>query len=338
MQLLPDRFSRLLTLSIAITLCGALAPPVRSQDGLFDEPADDSLGDDSLGGDVLGGSDQPTTQEELKAMLDSELAQAQQLMDQGNWSGALEMLSKGIAYRDPRALISQGTCYKELGANELAINSFSTAYSLLANPSNQAAFPGLMEKSLLERGKLFLETGRARDAADDFGQVRGSDPTSAEANFWTGKALLRKVVSSVGATEQSAQAELMSAAQALEKAIGLDNSMGEAYLERARVLARLRMFDLSVTDLEQAVRLLGANSDAGAELGVALTTRAQQELRQPTPDMTSVLSDLRRGIESFDGYLKNAELGKKKLPWETVDQLKPQAERIFVHKMDAVTS
>ena len=84
MQLLPDRFSRLLTLSIAITLCGALAPPVRSQDGLFDEPADDSLGDDSLGGDVLGGSDQPTTQEELKAMLDSELAQAEQLMDQVN--------------------------------------------------------------------------------------------------------------------------------------------------------------------------------------------------------------------------------------------------------------
>ena len=80
---------------------------------------------------------------------------------------------------------------------------------------------------------------------------RRSNPSNPESHYQQGKALLRLVVTSPGGgMDQSGQASLLQAVKSLERAISLRTDYGDAYLERGRVLFRLRQVDYAIEDFQ----------------------------------------------------------------------------------------
>ena len=261
------------------------------------------------------------------------MAEAEALMQQKDWAGAVALYNEIMTLgRHPRALLNQGICFKELGSTELAISSISM--SMITPGANLD--PALIEQAYMLRGELYMETGRYREAVDDFTQASQANPSNPESQYQQGKALLRLVVTSPGGgMDQSGQASLLQAVKSLERAIALRSDYGDAYLERGRVLFRLRQIDYAVEDFQQAVRLLGPTSDASADLGVAYSFRATQESYRPVPEETKILEDLRGAIDSLDGYLSAAKLGERVPPWQTRDPLQTRPEKVMLSRGDA---
>ncbi len=323
-------FTICLTLSISVTA-------LRGQDSVFDEPLvtgdsaqgalvdEGGLGTDESG---LGTEEQVDPREQFM----QGMADAEALMEKKDWAGAIAIYNQIMAAgRHPRALLNQGICYRELGAIDLAISSISMA---MITPGANIE-PGLIEEAYMLRGELYVETGRYREAVDDFTQAAQLNPASPEANYQQGKAPLRLVVTSPGGgMDQSGQASLLQAVKSLERAISLQADYGEAYLERGRVLFRLRQADYAIDDLQQAVRILGPSSEASADLGVAYAFRSSQESYRPSPDDTKIIQDLRGGLDALDGFLTGARLGERIPPWETRDPLKTRPEKVMLSRGD----
>jgi tetratricopeptide (TPR) repeat protein len=315
-----------------LVLTARVAPA--QQDGIFD---DEPLAETPEGQAPAEGTEGAAgTGTDPQAELNQKLAEADALMQQQNWAGAIEIYNQILAVtRDPRALLGQGVCFARLGSTELAVSSISQA---IITPGI-ARLEGFLENAFLERGKLYLSINRYREAADDFSQAKQNNPASFEASLQYAKAKIRQTVTSPsGGMDQPGQEGLLDAVRSLEQAIKQKSDLGEAYLERGRALFRLRQFDLAISDLQQAVRLMGANSEASADLGIALAMRATQASYEPAPDQQQIAEDLRAADQAMDGFLQTAPLGKTRLPWEVQDPMQQEPEKILLQQADVRVS
>jgi tetratricopeptide (TPR) repeat protein len=319
---------------IACALSGSIS---YGQGGIFDDPL--VTGESETGGDagaldsnLLGdGAEAPT---DPNAELDQMFTQANGLMQQQSWAEATELLTQYLSARpaDPRAFLLRGMAYAQLDRVELAITDLTRATTL----PYAGREPGLLEQAFIQLGKLKFDASNYREAVDDLMQARQYNASNAEVNYWLGKALLRQVVTQPGqGMDQAGQANLLQAVKSLKTAIDAQPNYGEAYLERGRVLFRLRLVDNAVEDLEKAVQIMGPTSEAAADLGIAYTVRATQETQQASPDDAKITSDLREGLTSLDSYLQNATLGEKIPPWETQDPLEQKPTKVLLARADA---
>jgi tetratricopeptide (TPR) repeat protein len=324
---------------LAVVLMVFAVPDVWGQDAVLDDPLVTGEGTGTTTPDAS--TTAPPAEGELDATPNvdpaefyrQKMAEAEALMQEKNWTAAVEAYNQIMATvgRQPRALLNQGICFRELGSDDLAISSLSMA--LISPGAGQE--PGLVEQAYLLRGELYMKTGRYREAVDDFTQAAQLNPSNPDAYFLQGKALLRLVVTSpTGGMDQGGQASLLQAVKALERAIALRGDHGESYLERGRVLFRLRQIDYALQDFQQAVRLMGGSSDASSDLGVAYAFRATQESYQPLAQDSQIIQDLRASIESLSAYLASAKLGQKVPPWETRDPLQARPETALLSRGD----
>ncbi len=311
--------------------------------------ADDPLGSDSNALDAfLDGeaapedtaeAQQPMTREEQQRLYEEAGQTAEQLMQEQKWPEAMEQYQKILSEinpGDPRALIGMGDCLRAMGANRDALD----AYSRVMQSQYGVQFLPIV---LLRRGEVYLLEGQYREAVDDLEQAISQDTSNAFGYYLLGKARLRLVITSPGGgRDESGQRDLALALTALTRSIELDPNFGEAYLERGRVLTRLRREDpgmkFAIADLEKATQLLGEGTIASAELGATVWQRANQESSRPGGDSQKIVADLRRAVKSFNAFLRQSELGKKTLPWEKVDPLDYQAESILLQRAQAFVS
>jgi tetratricopeptide (TPR) repeat protein len=304
------------------------------QEGVFEEPL--VTGDETTTDTVTPTEEAPQgeTPVDPAELYKEKMAVADALMEQKKWSEAVEaynqvMLAVG---RQPRPLLNQGICFRELGSDDLAISSLSMA--IITPGAGQE--PGLVEQAHLLRGELYVTTGRYREANDDFTQAAQLNPSNPVPYYQQGKTLLRLAVTAPGGgMDQGAQTNLLQAVKSLERAIALRSDYGEAYLERGRVLFRLRQVDYAIQDFQEAVRLLGGSSDASADLGVAYSFRASQAAYQASVQEAQIVQDLRASLSSFDTYLNEATIGQKVAPWETRDPLESRPESVMLSRGDA---
>ena len=323
--------------SLVVAIVSATATGVTlGQDGIFDDGLSGSTGpaEDPFGSDPGPSSDQAAAQEELQ----QRFTEASQLMQNKQYESALQILQdlttkvRGGA-NDPTLALQIGICHAELGAPDSAITSLSMA--LVGNGAGQ--IPGLLDTANIYLGRMYLETNRYREALQKLSDSRQNNPTDPDANMLYGKAALRVALTtpSAGGMGGAGQAQLTSAIQALTQAIDARENFGDAHLERGRALLRTRRFDYAVEDLEAAVRSLGPDSEASADLGVAYYSRSAQESVQPNADSRKIVSDLRAAITAMDRYLDSSPMGVKLAPWDTTDPLSQTAETVMLTRAEA---
>ncbi len=302
-----------------------------SQDDLFSDTIDEStdLADDtSLGGDTL---DDPQAQFQAEFRRANEAADS--LMKDQKFNEAITEFNKVLALDRTYAPAHFGRarCFQAVGSKEDAI----AAYSRAITSPGATNYQGLVPQSYLERGKLFLETGRYREAVDDFTQTVDQDPTNPEHYYQQGKALLRQVLTSAGGgADQSGQRNLMAAMSALTRAIDMKSDYGEAFLERGRVLSRIREATFAIDDLTVAVQLMGGTSQAAADLGLAYSARANQESTKADGDNQKIVDDLQASIDSMSGFLQGATYGERQKPWETSDPTEVRPEGVLLSRAE----
>ena len=305
----------------------------RSASGQAQPAAEDPLnaGVDDIFGDTGEGlaegpaePGQPLTLEERQQQYEVAGKLAEQLLGEQKWSEVLEQLNKMLELNpgDPFAYLGIGTCLSGLGAKQEAIESLSRA---VLNPAS-AQNPAFLASAYIQRGDLYMQTGRYREAVDDLDQAVSLDNANPNAFFLLGKARLRLVASSPGAgRDESGQRDLGMALSSLNQAIRLREDFGEAYLERGRVLSLLRREDPSlefaVADLQRAVQLMGKGTEASAELASTLIQRATMESSRPDGSSEQIVSDLRSAIAAMNDFLQKAPFGVKNRPGDTVDPL-----------------
>jgi tetratricopeptide (TPR) repeat protein len=303
---------------------------------------DDIFGDSSESmAEGTPDTSQPLTIEERQQQYEAAGGLAEQLIGEQKWSEALEQLNRMLQLNpgDPFAYLGIGTCLRGLGAKEEAIESISRA---ILNPAS-AQNPAFLASSYIQRGDLYLETGRYREAVDDLDQAVGLDNSNPNAFFLLGKARLRLVANSPGGgRDESGQRDLGLALSSLNQAIRLRDDFGEAYLERGRVLSLLRREDPSLEfameDLQRAVQLMGMGTEASAELASTLLQRANMESSRTDGSSEEIVADLRAAISAMNDFLQTAPLGVKNRPGETVDPLESRPETVLLQRAQAFIS
>jgi tetratricopeptide (TPR) repeat protein len=303
-----------------------LVSPALAQDEFGDTgtTADDILGPDTeTVPDDTTGLDE-TQQSEAQAAFDAAMAEGQALQEQGKWAEAVAKYqdiinrTRGAA---PQPYLELGRSLAALKNNDQALQAFTQAILT----QGAASVPGLVSSAHIERGKVYLEAGQYQDASDDFGNAVGADPTNPEAHYFNGRALLLQVLTSSSAgTDQAAESAFQMALGSFSKAIGLKPDYGEAYLDRGRVLLRLRQIDYAVEDQLKAVELMGASSEAAADLGFTYKARASFEAANPAPDSQKIVASYRASISSLDRFLASHSVAVRPKPWEPTDPLEVQ--------------
>ncbi|MCP4190894.1 MAG: tetratricopeptide repeat protein [Planctomycetaceae bacterium] len=331
MKLATFRFIR--SICFAVTL--SLAAHSVSAQGIFDDPIDSGDASGGLGGAESGGSGLDSDALDPQAEFERANTAAEALMSEQKWSEALAEFNKVLALDRTfaPAHFGRAQCFQQLGAPDDAIEAYSRA---IVSPS-ASRYEGLVTQSHLERGKLYLDTGRFREAADDFAQAVAQDPTNPENLFQQGKALLRLVLTSPSqGADQAGQRSLILAIGSLDRAIELDPNNGEAYLERGRVLSRIRETEFAIEDLEKAVAMTGPSSAAAADLGLAYSQRANVESSKIDGDSQEIVDDLRAAVKSMNGFVKSAKLGEKQKSWEPSDPTEVRAESMLISRAETM--
>ena len=330
----PTRSYVLIWALVAPWLCPIGQSVWGQADEVLDEPLDttatDPFGLATEGAAAAPGTEPPPTQEELQRQFQEAGAEGERLMGEQKWREALEQFNKMLAlspYNSAPIHLQRGLCLRALGAQNEAIDAFTRAVS---QPTSMQ-FPVIVANAYLQRGEVYLEIARYREAIDDFEQVVSLDSSNVQGLYLLGKARLRLVATSAGqGRDETGQRDLNSALASLKQAIDLKSDFGEAYLERGRVLMRLRQMDFAIEDLQRAQGLLGSESAASAELGSAFVQRANQESYKPQGSSETIVSDLRAGLKSLNDFLRQSRLGQKTPPWETRDPLENRAEEMLL--------
>lgn len=301
----------------------------------------DNLGESGVSGEAGEAGEagaEEMTLEQRQAQIREKFATAASLMAGSQWAEAIAVFNEILPLAPysqsvaPNAHLGMGECFFNLKSYEQAVAQFSRATSA----QGAGSVAGLVERALLLRGASYMELTRYREAMEDLGSVVQMNPSNPDAYFNLGKASLRlTVTSSMGGLDQGAQSQLLQGVQSLEQAITLKPDYGQAYLERGRILSRLSEMDFAIEDLQKAVEILGAESEASADLGVALNRRARDKASLPNVNADEVKADLQSSIASMSNYLKSVELGKKSVPWETRDPIRVDPEEIMLARVEA---
>ena len=316
----------------------AAQQPLLAQDSIFDDGLGDTTAGPGTGLDDIGG-DLGTPEDDPRAQYEAKLQAAEQTRESGDYQNALtayqeleQLGGANPAQKDPRVLYGIAFCHQQLDATDLAISYYSQV--LVSRQSAQV--PGLLEAVYINRGQLYINVNRYREAVEDLTDARAANPQNAEAAMLFGSATLRSAVTSPGGgLDQAGQATINGAVTALKDAIEIQPDYGEAYLERGRALMRLRLVEYAVTDFESAVQYLGPDSAAAAELGTAYAMRAGQQASRADVDRTKVIQDYRAALRAMDGYLASAQFGDKPAPWDTSDPFDQIPERVMLSRADA---
>ena len=329
MTLASTHSFRLLTIALSLVLSGTLTVPLAAQ-GIFDDNLDSGS---SSTGDVLGDGGASAAALDPQAEFERANTAAAQLLQDQKFDEALAEFNKVLALDRTfaPAHFGRARCLSELGLLDDAIEAYSRA---IVSPG-ASRYEGLVNDSHVQRGELYLETARFREAADDFAQAIAQNPGDPQSLFLQAKALLRLVLTSpTQGNDQAGQRSLIQAITSLDRAIELDANNGEAYLERGRVLSRIRELDPSIEDLEKAVSILGENSQAAADLGLAFSQRANFESAKSDADDQQVVADLRAAINAINGFLSAAEFGTETKSWEPRDPTNNRAENILMSRAE----
>lgn len=336
----PNRFQTRKLLGSLVFLSAVSGPAWSQEEAVLDDPlvgggeaaaTNGATGDGSaeMNGD-LGGEELSEGQRALQ----EKMAQAESLMKEKKWTEAIQVYNEVLAMNSNAnaiALVGQAECLYNLNSVEQAVTAVSRA---LIQPG-ATMFPGLQERAVLLRGRIYLDMGRYREAMEDLGAALQANPGNPEANYLSGKASLRMIATAnTGGLDQGAQATLLQGVAMLQRAIELKPNFGEAYLERGRILFRLGEMDFAIQDHEQATRILGPSSDAAADLGVALSRRAREKATGPSPDGEAIVEDLRNALRNLDGYLKTARLGMKTPPWQTQDPIRVEPDSVALTRVE----
>ncbi len=85
---------------------------------------------------------------------------------------------------DPRVYLRMGECYRELGAQNEALDALS---QVIVNPASSQSPPLLASADLL-RGGIYLDMARYREAVDDLDQAVAMDSSNPQGQYLLGKA------------------------------------------------------------------------------------------------------------------------------------------------------
>jgi tetratricopeptide (TPR) repeat protein len=331
-------------LFFAIAFCLAILANARyasaqAEDAFGDTtaPMDDSLGSSDLDSslDSSGLEDTGSESEEAaKAAFEAAMTEAKTLQDEGKWAEAVakyQEILQNTRGRAPQPYLELAKCFAQLNNNEQALKILSQATLI----QGAASIPGFVPTVLVEKAKLYVKVGNYPDAIDDLESALQYDPTNPEANYLTGKATLLQVLTTPSAgTDQAAEAAFQSALQALSRAIESKPDYGEAYLDRGRVLLRLRQVSYALEDHLKAVELLGDSSQAPADLGFTYKAQASFEAANPVPDGKKILDSYRAAIASMDRFLKTHSVAVRPKPWDNTDPLDIQPTTVLITKAE----
>ena len=327
----------LAALFLSLTLCGGVA----GQDEEFFGPTgvedDGGFGDD--GGFEDGGFDDPAepaqvdpevAQQEIEAALE----QIHAAQEAEEWENALTMIEE-LRQKYPgttlMCMFEAGRCYAGQGNDSQAQRMFS---DILAQPS-AIGMPQVYSGASVEIGKTQMDGGNYLDAIDYFAEATQTMPTNAEAHYYFGRATFLQVITSPGGTnDPTSAAGLRSAMKSISKAIDLNPEYGEAYLDRGRILTRLRNVKLAVEDHEKSVQFLGDDSPAMGDLGLTYRSSGRSEAAKKDFDQQKVLADYRKSLKSLDTYLKNHDVNASTKPWEDVDPLESRPHSILLARAE----
>ena len=289
---------RMLTALFVLCLCGSVAKAQVNLDDI--NPFGDDAGTTDTGTDGLLDDTpvQPAGPEETQKTFDDYYKDAEALAAEGKCAEAIEVYSQILA-ANPNyfpAYVGRGKCLAELGENELALESLTSAVSFAAR------YPAIFAEASAERGKVLLQLGQYQEAADDFSAAVQSNPSDAEFLYYRGKSFMK--LASLPQTGFGQQDYVGQAISSLSRSIELDENYAEAYSERGNAYAAQGRYDKSVDDLEQASELDGETSKTKAQLGFVLLRRAEFEKNKYDAELDSVVADYQSAIDAFSEYLK----------------------------------
>jgi tetratricopeptide (TPR) repeat protein len=238
---------------------------------------------------------QPLSQEEVEKQVQEAMDQANALRAEGKPGQAIALYSRLLqAYPSFQfAEFEKAKTYIELKEYNFALTSLQALLDNYATP------PEILQAAIQERAKLYMTLQQYDDALTDLNAAIQADPGSAELMLLRGKALTR----SGQADPVQGAALIQQALPSLDRAIELDNTLADAYAERALARVAIQEFDSAVEDIQQAVELAGDNSNYLARQGSILSRRAEYEKGQHDANLDQVVADLKAAIASFDAYL-----------------------------------
>jgi tetratricopeptide (TPR) repeat protein len=210
-------------------------------------------------------ADEPT---DKRAEYLREFETAKQLVDDGNFAEGIKALNALAAKgRHPGVFMEIARCFKELGETEMALNAYSMA---LVTPGVQ---PELPLEAYLERGQLYLASGRFREAIDDFTQGIQMNPVNSELQYGRGLAVLN-MVRNGPMRDGGSVVTIAQAIKSFDSAIRFNDENALAHYERG--MAKL-MLGSEIEAREDLSRALSISPGELTGRLVELTVKLQTE-------------------------------------------------------------
>ncbi|MFC1757920.1 tetratricopeptide repeat protein [Planctomycetota bacterium] len=316
---------------LSLTLCAVAS----GQDDFFG----DATTTEDDGGFEDSGFEDPEAPPEVdpevaQQEVDAALEQIHAAQEAEDWENALTLIDE-LRKKYPGATLlcmyEAGRCYAGSGNDNQAKRMFS---DILAQPGAMG-MPQILSGTSVEIGKLEMDSGNYLDAIDYFSDAMQTMPSNPEAHYYFGRATFLQVITSPGGTnDPTSAAGLRSAMKSISKALELKPDYGEAYLDRGRILTRLRNVKLAVEDHEKSVQYLGDDSSAMGDLGLTYRSSGRSEAAKKDFDQNKVLADYRRSLQAMDTYLKNHNINDSTKPWDDVDPLDPQPHAILLARAE----
>ena len=262
-------------------------------------PADPQMGEGSL---------EPTAQEEFMQALEAEMQKGRKLAEAGNCGEAIGVFNGILAQRETQryapALLEKGKCLAKL--NEIGLANMNLKEAL----RGASAYPDLMVEVSIAQGDVFMDSRppNYQDAVESYDLAVQTDPMNLQALLKRSQAQIR--LASTG-YDANAALNLEQAVKSLDRVIDADDSLADAYMERARANLLKQELDKAIDDADKAYLLNDESSEFAARRGVIYLSRAEDEKRRYDSDMDQVVADYQIAINSFAEYLR-AEGSKSK--------------------------
>ncbi|MCA9212011.1 MAG: tetratricopeptide repeat protein [Planctomycetales bacterium] len=309
-------------------------------DAAFESDSTDSFGSDSSGG--FGSDSTDSTTEEDPAVvieqINTALDDIKATRKAEDYEGAMEKI-RALMEQHPTNGYAQYSCGLEMGRCHLGMGNESLAMRLFSDllvAPGIMSVPNIYSGAYVEIGKAKVEGGNYLEAVDDFTEAVQVDPNNAEAHHYLGKANFLQVITSPGGgMDATSFAGFRAAMSSISKAIEVDPEYGEAYLDRGRVLIRMRNPKFAVQDHEKAVQFLGQDSDAMGDLAFTYRSSAKAEANKKDFDQAKVISDYRKSIQSMDTYLKHHNVNEEQKPWDDSSPLDIPPHSVLIARAEA---
>lgn len=220
-----------------------------------------------------------------------------QLQAETKYSAAIEKFNEALSI-DPRfapALFEQGNAFSALGEYDLALQALTKA-TLYARQ-----YPEIFNA----RGEVYLKINRLRDAVADFNQAVALRPTDPQFMYNRGSTYVKlgSQARALGDLEDAAQ-NFQSGISALDRAIGFDPQLVEAYADRSLARAELGQIEMALTDIEKSVSLAPESVEYQQRLGYAYLQYANQQSLLNTVSDEEVAGYFAKAIDAFTKVLE----------------------------------